>query len=131
MPDDPEAAPHFQSRESLGSATILNYQVSNQLHNPTHARVVHLEMLGQLRHGVASGGKGGMNCGVAAVGVLALKASSAIGCGLRWAFGISRREPLMLAPGPVGFCAASKLILLMNFSSPRWFPSCNGLAQTR
>ena len=55
---------------------VLNYQISNQLHNPTHARVVHLKMLGQLRHGVGAGGKGGLNCGVAVVavvGVLAFK----------------------------------------------------------
>ena len=58
-------------RRSQGQ--VLNYEISNQFHNPTHARVVQLEMLGQLRHGVAAGGKGGLNRGVAVVGVLAFK----------------------------------------------------------
>ena len=48
---------------------VLNYQISNQLNNQTHARVMQLEMLGQFRHGVGTGGKGGLNCGVAVVGV--------------------------------------------------------------
>ena len=52
----------------LDLAPPLN-QTLNQLHNPTHAGIVQLEMLGQLRHGVGAGGKGGLNCGVAVVGV--------------------------------------------------------------
>ena len=49
---------------------ILNYRISNQLHNPAH--------------------------------------------GLRWAFGTSRREPLTLVPGPVGFVLPTSLLVKRN-----------------
>ena len=57
-------------RTVLGQVFHYEIATSNQLHNPANTRVMQAKVLGQLRHGVATGGKGRLNRSVAVVVVL-------------------------------------------------------------